>query len=324
MFIFDANGQDPLNLSILTLPGTENVSVTLNGHPTRTTNETGIAEFSVASPGRYELSVSPYGYVDGIPLLYANDSTRVLFEKWGDLSDPVSFQESRPVEITADKNITLLVKFEHRVTIVFINQEGAKTDSGIVSSTFFQASDGRGYNLTSYESRWFSSNKFQRITIGWKVINITYTANSVVVLGRNVVQRGLHVFTPSPDSTWTIPLQVYPLRISVRDFLFGFPLDMEVRVSDLESGDTVFLTRSVSGSVVLVDVPRGDYSIGVSGGGFALSIPVILTKEMSSEIRVFSYLDAVVLGVTLISLLLMPMLLRRHPRLLNWFRGKNF
>jgi len=291
-----------LILTVSSLPKTADLSIVVRNSTVTLVNNTssnsaqyGMASFNV-SPGNYTLET--------FTTMDLNETSRAFFDRWGDLSDPDSFQLSRPIEIVENRNITLLVRLQHRISIVFTDAEDRGIDTGFVGYAFLQASDGQAYEVVSYENLWFHANKFQRIldpVIKWKVINVTYSVNSVEVLGQNVVQRGLHVFVPAPGAVWSVRLQLYPLKVRVTDLFFGIPIDDEIRISTLETGDLVKTLKATGGTVLFENFPRGDYVIRSAGYGLSLPIPIVLTKPMTVDVKVFSLLDGVfVVGIVAI------------------------
>jgi hypothetical protein len=84
-------------------------------------------------------------------------------------------------------------------------------------------------------------------------------------MGRDVVQRGLNVFTPRPATIWSVPLQIYQLKVIVSDLFFNFPVDGKVRILDLSGGDEIQAANTRGGETVFQTFPKGDYQISVSG-----------------------------------------------------------
>ncbi len=290
-------------LTVETLPSTPNIPVLLNG-----------LMYYTGSNGTLSLSLPGGNYVlEAIGETLLSENTKATFVKWGDLFDPQSFESERTITLTGDKVVRLLLAIHHRVSIVFTDSGVTKVNSSLVDSALVGASDGQSYLLRTYENLWFPKNRFQRVQdpITWKVVNITYTFNEVNVLGRNTVQRGLHSFMPSPDAAWNVPLQLYSLSVIVTDFFFGFPLDSEIQISDLSSGDMVLTSEVSRGQFTSEVFPRGNYMISIKGAGVALPAPVIFTKTMSVEVKVLSTLDIMFL-VTIVVVFAGAVLVRRR------------
>ncbi len=241
------------------------------------------------------------------------------FLKWGDLPDPMSLNASRFVNLKSNQTVRLLVTLSYQVSISFTDSKGSEVDKNMVQSALVQSSDGQSYALTTYDNLWFVGNRFQRTPTDWRVIDTTYTVNLVNVTGRNVVQRGLNTYSPAPGATWTVPLLLYSLKVTVADLLFGFPLDANVRITDLYSGTEVKTIRAHGGQAFLSTFPRGSYVLHISGVGIALPVPIIFTGPSSHTVRVFSIVDAV---FVLSFLGAAPVLVHRRSKILSRLRGR--
>ena len=299
----DLSSNDFRMLTVETLPPTSNIPIVLNGSMLYTGSDGTISSL---------LPQSTY-VLEAISETYISENTKATFTKWGDLFDPQSFEIERTIVLTNDKVVRLLLAIHHRVSLAFSDSSGTRIDTSLVESVLVGASDGQSYMLRTYENLWFPGNRFQRVQapITWKVVNISYTFNEVTVLGRNTVQRGLHVFAPGPDATWGVSLNLYSLKVEVTDFFFGFPIDTEIKISDLSNGDMVLTSRSSLGVLTSENFPRGSYMISVRGIGVALPVSVVFTKPMTVEVRLFSIFD-IVFVLALAAAFAGALLLRRH------------
>jgi len=288
-----AHGQPATStLTIVTIPRMSGVPYllinTTDGSESQAlTDVSGNATFSVPA-GTYLLA--------SLQTARLNESCRISFYRWGDIAAPGAFQPSRTVNLSGYQVITSLIRVESKVNIGFNDQEGHSVDSSSIESVAVRANDGQTYTFHTYNGLWFPGNRFQQIVSGWKLINITYTIDSVSVLGRNVVQHGLNVFAPSASAIWIVPLQLYTLEVTVSDLIFGFHLNTKITVKDLSSGNPIRAAKSTSGAAVFDDFPKGDYTVQSSGWGAALSVPEIFTKTSTVQVKVFSYIDVAFLA----------------------------
>lgn len=120
---------------------------------------------------------------------------------------------------------------------------------------------------------------------------VTYTLQSVMVHGSNVVNQGQLRLVPYSASKWVIHGLFFDLSVRATDALAGSPAGTSVR---LVFPDKSEITTTMGGahSARFVDIPRGDYTVIVQGGVMNLRSPVRLSRDQELSEKVVTTGDA--------------------------------
>ena len=129
--------------------------------------------------------------------------------------------------------------------------------------------------------------------------DVEYSVEDVVVDGASAVHRAQQRFTPSGDRVWTITLLFYAVHLSVRDAIFGFPLDSEIGITYPDGRNVA--VAAPGGELSLSALARGDYSVTAKSWGMSFQRPIALSRDQTVELKVISFLDiGVVAGIGLL------------------------
>jgi hypothetical protein len=158
-------------------------------------------------------------------------------------------------------------------------------------------------------------------------VPIRYSVRKVVIDGANVVYGGTQKFLVQRQRTWTIKVLLFPLRVEVRDALFGFAVGGAVRVT-LPDGSSRIVGLGPGHATTITGLPRATYLLAAEGTGFGPSTPSTLTKPQVAKLLLFSWIDVLaVAGLLVLVLLGLPVLGGRivrgkgRIRLLAWHAG---
>ena len=158
---------------------------------------------------------------------------------------------------------------------------------------------------------------------GFVSVPVKYSARSVLVQGSDVVHRGSQTFEADTSGTWVIKALIFPLRIQVRDALFGFPVGHAVVLAP-RFGAKRTIPLGPGHDVRVANISRGTYDLTAHGPGFGLTSVTTLSRPQDAKVLLFSWADvAVVAALALAFLVGLPLLggrLVRRPgsRLLRW------
>ena len=119
--------------------------------------------------------------------------------------------------------------------------------------------------------------------------DVEYSVEDVVIDGASAVHRAQQRFTPSAERVWTITLLFYSVHFSVRDAIFGFPLDSEIGITYPDGRKVAMPARD--GELSLTALARGDYTVAAKSWGLAFQRPVALSRDQTVELKVISFLD---------------------------------
>jgi hypothetical protein len=139
---------------------------------------------------------------------------------------------------------------------------------------------------------------------------LLYRIQHVSVGGLNLVHRAQQSFLVSDTSHVRLRLLFYSVRFEARDTLFGFSIGSGIRLVYPNGHVQLHRFRGHS-HVALASLPRGTYHVSVVGAGFSPSAPVSVTRDHTAELKVFSYVDIVVVAAVFLALVLGLALVRR-------------
>ncbi len=131
---------------------------------------------------------------------------------------------------------------------------------------------------------------------GLQVKQLYFTVQSVDVEGNNVVNRSQTKFFPATDRVVQVPLLFFDATVRARDALFGFGLSGDLLMR-YPNGQERTLRLGSDGKVELPGLARGQYDLTVSGPGLRVSQPVSMSRRQVVDLKVFTWLDVVVVSV---------------------------
>jgi hypothetical protein len=149
--------------------------------------------------------------------------------------------------------------------------------------------------------------------------DIDWSVEAVKVAGSNVVQRAAYRFSPRRlrNRPYRVRLLFFPLRVTSSDALFGFHVGRDVTLR-YPNGRTVRLSFR-DGQVFLPAVPRGTYTVKVNAPGLSPARPVAVSRPQDVRLEVISWLDLLLVGVSVGGFALLLLVARRpNLRRLPW------
>ncbi len=198
-----------------------------------------------------------------------------------------SFQRRLLLELTEDK----------RVSISVVTPDGRRVDpSGI---TGLSMTDNLGRTLTLAGSQvagpvWMEALVPALGKDGIYGRLVTYTLQSVMVRGSNVVNQGRLRLVPFSASTWVIHGLFFDLSIHATDALAGSPAGTSVKLVFPDQSERT-LTMGSAHAARFVDIPRGQYTVVVQGGVMNLRSPLRLSRDQELSEKVVTTGDAALL-----------------------------
>jgi hypothetical protein len=149
---------------------------------------------------------------------------------------------------------------------------------------------------------WLLSRRVASIRGKVKPKDVTYSLQSVTVLGANVVTAGQRRFVPARDGDVRFKLAFFTLTVRGEDALFGSSVGTHARL-ELPNGRARALDL-VNGKAVVASLPRGHYRITVTDGVYRLPQPLVLSRSQVAVVPVVTMLDVLVVagGLLLVAL----------------------
>jgi hypothetical protein len=302
-------------LRISTVPSVPGARVVFDG-VTHLTDAAGKLTLS-AFAGPHQLQI--------LPPTSHRPGMKVRFSRWLDgLALP-----SRTLRLHQGlNNMAAGFAFSYRIRVRFTNGEGEPVPlSGVKRLTMANSLGQRFTFPPDHPPRVLAANRIVRDMFGLHALPIRYSVRDVLFGGAHVVYGGSQNFYVHEHRVWTIRLLLFPMRIEVRDALFGFGVGSGVRVR-LEGGASRVVPLGRGHAVTLSGMPRATYELVAKGPGFGLSSPATLTKPLVARLLLFSWVDVgAVAGFAVLFIVGLPVVggrIRRRSdgkRLPRWHVG---
>jgi hypothetical protein len=226
---------------------------------------------------------------------------RYNFARWAGQRDPDQAFSSTLADVPMRSSSSLTVGFDvdRFVTPSFYDQHNVPIDPGTVSSATARSdADGAIVTVAPIGTTLVASRRLSyRTGAAPAVNNVTYTWQSVIVGGSNVVDAGRQAFTPADSANATVQGQFHDLTVSGADALFGHSTGTEATIT-YPDGSTRSEPMNGEQNAVFAHLPRGTYHATVAAGsGIVAGEQIRLSKNSTIVVPVISALDiAVVLG----------------------------
>jgi hypothetical protein len=302
-------------LVVQTVPAIRSIRVILAGSA-YATNAHGLVAIPTVS-GEHRIQILP-------PLRHPAGTT-VRFSRWLDgfaLAD-------RSISISPGTHVEQAgFQVSHPIAVRFANEAGRPVPASHITRVTLANDLGQRFTFSpARPPRSFAENRLVHLKSGLQPVPIRYSVRKVVIDGANVVYAGTQKFFVQRQRTWTIKVLLFPLRVEVRDALFGFAVGSAVRVT-LPDGSSRIVGLGPGHAITITGLPRATYLLVAKGAGFGLSAPSTLTKPQVAKPLLFSWVDVLaVVGFLALFLVGLPVIGGRivrgkgRIRLLAWHAG---
>jgi hypothetical protein len=260
---------------------------------TATTNAAGTAAFTAArNQNAHTLTVLDTQREIG--------DTRYTFSRWAGQRDfSQAFTPTLDGVTTRTRNtITAVFTVQRAISPQFVDQKGQAVGGDRVSAVTARSNTGASVNISPTGKTWLeSSHVIYRSSVDLEVENLSYSWQSVLVDGSNVIDSGRQSFNPTETTAPTVEGQFHDLTVTAHDALFGFPTGTEV-VLTFPDGTVHVAPMGESGTAVFAHIPRGAYQAIVRAGpAIVNSEHLRLSRDITVAVPVISILDLIVLTV---------------------------
>jgi hypothetical protein len=283
-------------LTIRTVPAVPDARVIVDGIA-HLTNSNGVVTIGTFA-GRHQLDIKPpRRQIAG---------TGVQFSRWLDgiaLADrKVSLHQGLNREEAG-------FQLSHPIQVRFAAKTGRPVPISAISSITITSSLGARFTFApSDPPSLLAANRIVRIQSGLYPQPIRYSVRAVLFGGSNVVYAGSQNFFVHPNEVWTVKVLLFPMRLEVRDALFGFGIGSAVRIR-MSDGISRIVALGTGHAVTLKSMPRSTYELVAKGPGFGLSAPATLTKPLVAKLLLLSWVDLLaVLVVVVLFIVGLPLL----------------
>ena len=221
-----------------------------------------------------------------------------------------------------NQEVNAFFVINYPMTLSFTDSEGNSVSWREITSLKLKSSAGTMHTYSSEQLAQPLSLPGARATSTLQsqpMEQVKYSVQEVIVRGSNmsVVSRGQKEFQPGPIGSFEIELLMFSVTISARDALFGGSTGSGVEI-EFPDGFTQYKQFGPDQTVTLNSLPRGEYQVSVSGGGFSPPRPLTLSRaNQTLELEVVTKLDlAIVFG--LVGAFGFGLLFAGRPGLLTW------
>ncbi len=216
----------------------------------------------------------------------------------------------------------------HPIAVRFTGPHGVPVPLSDVTRVTVDSSLGESFTFApGHPPPALPADRIVRNQSGLAPLIIRYSLREVVIDGSNVVYGGKQNFFVHASGVWTVDVLLFPLRIEVRDALFGFGIGRAVRLR-FPDGSTRIVKLGTGHAVTMTELPRATYQLAARGAGFGLTSPTTLSKPQVAKLLLLSWVDILAVAVFVVLFAVgLPVLGRRiirHPgrlRLPAWQMG---
>ena len=260
------------------------------------TDRSGVARVTLPA-GEHQLRL-----VDAV---VERNGVRSRFSRWGD----EAFAPTRKLELRGP--VSLEVGFEQSVQVEFgfVDRANRPVDTSRVSTVTLTSTIGSRESFRPGKPRWLIAGRVARRFHGLEQTRIQYAFQRAVFDGSNVVHKAQQRFYPIDNRHISVHLLLFSARLGAHDLLFGFGVGKKL---DLVYPDRRKVSFPMHGrQIVLRSLPRGTYGIKIHAAGYSPTVPLALSKDQVIDLRVFSYLDMLVVVLAAVAVTAFLVLVRR-------------
>jgi hypothetical protein len=285
----------PITLTLRTAPALAGVHFTVDGR-TVVTGSDGTAGYTAEHDfAAHRLSV--------ISSSVATPTTRFQFTRWAGQRDP-NQAFSRTVSglpLRSNYVITAAFTVQQHVVPRVVRQDGTPLDPALVSSITARSDSGAMVSLPLTTATWLDGFQpvFHHSVLSVKPVS--YSLQSVIVRGTNVVDAGRQTFTPTTTVNPTFTTQFHDLVITGHDAIFKSAMGTTATVT-FPDGSTQTVRLTGNHTATLPNLPRGNYKVTIKAGRAIVGAQQFtLSKNKTADLAIISVRDlAVLTGVLLL------------------------
>ena len=285
----------PITLTLKTVPALAGVRFTVDGH-LLVTDSKGMTSYTA----QHDYVGHRLSVVSGS---VATPTRRFQFHRWAGQRDP-NQAFSRTVSglpLRSNYVITAAFTVQKQVMPRVVRPDGTPLDASQVSSITARSDTGAMVDLPLGEPTWLDGFRPSFHHSVLSVRPVTYSLQSVIVRGSNVVDAGRQTFTPTTTVNPIFTTQFHDLVITGHDAIFKSRLGTSATVT-YPDGGTVTVPLGAEHTAKLTNLPRGTYKVSIEAGTAIVGVQQFgLSKDKTADLIVISALDlAILFGVLLI------------------------
>lgn len=245
---------------------------------------------------------------------------RYAFSRWEGQRDPEQAYRTVVTGLPwrAPYAITAAFAEQCPVTPDFVDQQGTGLDVSSLASASVRSDAGQISTLPVRGTSWLTCAL--PVYVGGSLVDrpLGYRLQSLIAGGTDIVDAGRQSFTPATDPRPTFVGLYFDLTVTAHDALFGGDVGRRAVLTGPDRRPYA-IEFSAGHTATFAHLPRGDYSLTVTGGsGITLAKPIRLSRDTASDVTVISGADLGAATATGGVLALTLPLVARHRR--QWLR----
>jgi hypothetical protein len=176
------------------------------------------------------------------------------------------------------------------VRFSYLDVTGAPVDVNRIHALHLKSSTGELRRVGANEKTWLHGMRVVPLAGGMETKKVYWTVQSVEYAGTNVVNSSQQRFQPADVQSVQLKLLFYRTSVKVRDAFFGFGVGRSVLLTYPDQ-ETVSYRLSERNEVELPSLPRGDFTLSVTGPGPKMTRPVAVSRDQTLDLKFYSWLD---------------------------------
>jgi hypothetical protein len=286
----------PITLTLKTVPALPGVRFTFDGQ-SLVTGANGTTSYT----GQHDFA--------GHRLSVVSDSVttankRYQFYRWAGQRDPNQAFSRTVSGLPLRSNYVVTAAFTVQKPVLprVVRQDGTALDPTEVQSITARSDTGAMVDLPLSQPTWLDE---VRPTFHHSVLAaqpVSYSLQSVMVRGTNVVDAGRQRFQPAATSSPTFTTQFHDLVITGHDAIFKTKLGTSATVTFPDGGKQT-VPLNAEHTAKLTNLPRGKYKVTIEAGrGIVGAQQFSLSKDKTADLIVITALDMTILLGLLLSI----------------------
>jgi hypothetical protein len=209
----------------------------------------------------------------------------------------------QPAGAPGQRHLLVALAVRRTVQFGFVDASGQSVPASQVSEVKV-TSGGTSANLTGPDIAKPVSLLAQTATEDgkvWQSRQLTYTVSTVRINGSNAVFAGRQAFNPNTAASWRISLAVFPIKIAVRDVLFGSRISSSAWVTRPD-GSRYPVHLGAGAPTVLTSLVRGSYDVQVRAAVIGSHTRLLVSRPDQVNLRVITRTDVLVMLFAVLAL----------------------
>jgi hypothetical protein len=212
---------------------------------------------------------------------------RYAFARWSGQRDPDQTYRTVVTGLPWRAGYAITAAFTEQcpVKASFTDQHGAPIDPASLTSATLRSDTGELSPLPVRGAAWLACTTAVYSGGTLSIRPLTYRLQSLLTAGTNVVDAGRQSFKPASEPAPVFAGYYYDLSVTAHDALFRGGSGSAALVTGSD-GVQHRLAFPASHLAVFQHLPRGDYTVDITGGGLGLSKTLRLSRETNIDLDV--------------------------------------